>query len=204
MIGIIDYGLGNTKAFCNMLDDVEIPNKLVADEQSFDNVQKIILPGVGSFDWALERLKAKGLFQTLNEMVLDRGMPVLGVCVGMQIIAVSSTEGKNEGFKWIEGRFVEWETSSNAVSLRSPHMGWNTVTLTSDHMLFAGMTDPEFYFLHSYYFVPDNEENVIARSDYGHSFPVAIFKDNIFGVQFHPEKSHDCGRKLLSNFWKYA
>ena len=201
MIGIIDYGIGNIKAFSNIYKQLNIPHKLVNTEKHFKDVEKIILPGVGAFDHAMTRLNESGLLTTLNNLVLNKKMPVLGICVGMQMMAKSSEEGVLRGLGWIDATVNKF----NKVELGSenplPHMGWNSVEHVNNNPLFKDIdTNSRFYFLHSYYFNSLIKENSIAIVKYGNKFTCCANRDNIFGVQFHPEKSHHDGVQLLKNF----
>jgi glutamine amidotransferase len=164
------------------------------------DAEKIILPGVGAFDHAMELLDQSGMRDTLDDLVLNKQVPVLGICVGMQILARSSDEGKLTGLNWIEGRVRRLEPA-DASRLPLPHMGWNDVQLVSRNPLFDQLeSQAQFYFLHSYHFECDRNEDVLAVSAYGRDFSCAINSRNIFGVQFHPEKSHHFGARLLKNF----
>lgn len=201
MIHIVDYGLGNIQAFMNMYKrlGVEIVRAKVADDLS--HATKIILPGVGSFDHAMESLEASGMRQTLDRLVMDDHVPVLGICVGMQILADSSEEGARKGLGWVKGHVRSFASNTGFTSFPMPHMGWNDVAPVVDAPLFRGLEkNSRFYFLHSYYFECDDAESVSACSDYGFQFNCAVQNDNVFGVQFHPEKSHHWGAMLLNNF----
>lgn len=203
MIAIIDYGLGNVKAFADVYKKLNIPAIIAAQTDDLKNISKIILPGVGAFDQAMQLLEKSGLRQHLDEMVLDRRIPVLGVCVGMQILAASSEEGILPGLGWINGKVKKFDLSASSRSMRVPHMGWNTIRPLKENGLFQGLdSEARFYFLHSYYFQPDGNEDVIAATDYHGEFACAVNAGNVFGVQFHPEKSHHWGIRLLENFAK--
>jgi len=196
MIAIIDYGLGNIKAFANIYKNLNIPFKIITKADELVGSTKIILPGVGAFDYALEQLQKSGLRETIEELVLKQKVPVMGICVGMQILARSSEEGKAIGLGWIKGVVKKFN-----LSLPLPHMGWNNVKPTKPSHLFQNIkTGAHFYFLHSYYFKCQNKEDVIAVADYGGQFACAINSGNIYGIQFHPEKSHQNGIQLLKNF----
>ncbi len=194
MINIVNYGLGNVHAFKNIFDKYGIKSRIINNSSEILNSDKIILPGVGSFDWAMSRLESTGLVNTLNELVLIKKVPILGVCVGMQIMGKSSTEGSKPGLGWIDG-VVDLMNNN----LRLPHMGWNTIE-TTNSMLFSKIEDPNFYFLHSYCYKNLNAEFISAKTYYTESFCCAFEIDNIYGVQFHPEKSHKSGIQLLLNF----
>ncbi len=201
MIAIIDYGLGNVKAFANVYSRLNIPAMIVKQPEDLKTVDKLILPGVGSFDHAMHLLDESGLRQVLDELVLQRCVPVLGICVGMQILARSSEEGVLPGLGWIDGKVKRMKPSMLMHRTHLPHMGWNDVKPTKRSKLFEGLEqDARFYFLHSYYFHVQNNNDAIAVTDYGGLFTCAINVENIFGVQFHPEKSHQYGTQLLKNF----
>lgn len=203
MIGIIDYGLGNVRAFANVCKTLNLPVVIVRQPRELENVSKIILPGVGAFDYAMQKLDQSGMRHFLDEKVLEHHVPVLGVCVGMQILAHSSEEGTMPGLGWIEGVVKRFNFSSSKTPLIIPHMGWNNVKPIRSGGLFEGLEhDARFYFLHSYYFQCQKNEDIIAVADYGGEFTCAVNSGNIFGIQFHPEKSHHCGIQLLDNFAK--
>lgn len=200
MIGIIDYGLGNIRAFENIYRRLGIVAAPVRTEKELRRADRLILPGVGAFDWAMSCLDAAGMRDALNSRVLDEGTPVLGVCVGMQIMGDGSDEGKASGLGWIPGRVERFEDRWFNQRTHLPHMGWNDIAPAAGEPLFGGIETPQYYFLHSYFFHPETEEHVIARSHYGIDFPSALRRGNIWATQFHPEKSHDWGVALLKNF----
>lgn len=200
MIGIVDYGLGNVRAFENIYRRLSITAEPVRAAKELKRVDRLILPGVGAFDWAMARLAQSGMLDALNQRVLEDKVPVLGVCVGMQIMANSSEEGSAAGLGWIPGRVERFRDEWFNTPTHLPHMGWNDVELVGKPALMANLPSPKFYFLHSYFFRVGNADHIIARSHYGAVFPSAIRKGNIWATQFHPEKSHDWGIKLLSNF----
>jgi imidazole glycerol-phosphate synthase subunit HisH len=199
MITIVDYGLGNIRAFLNAFKtlNVEARTARVADE--LKDATKLILPGVGAFDHAMEQLEQSGMRETLDDLALRRNVPVLGVCVGMQMLGKSSEEGVRPGLGWIDGRVCGLHALDSG--LRLPHMGWNNVRPTPGLKLFEGLDgDSLFYFLHSFYFECGRPENVAAVASYGAEFSCAVHSENVYGVQFHPEKSHHFGTRLLQNF----
>lgn len=201
MISIVDYGLGNLKAFANIYKQLNIPAAIVSSKEQLAQSEKIILPGVGAFDHAMEQLNNSGLRGTLDDLVLEKKVPVLGVCVGMQMLGNSSDEGNIDGLRWIDGEVKLFDVSKIKHSTRLPHMGWNDVSPTRSSPILNGLEHKSiFYFLHSYYFKCNNEEDSIAESDYGIRYTCAVNHQNIYGVQFHPEKSHRYGIQLLKNF----
>ena len=203
MITLIDYGVGNLLAFQNVYKRLNIPTKIAKTCQDLKDTEKLILPGVGSFDYAMAKLNASGMSDELDELVLEKKVPVIGVCVGMQIMGNRSDEGKLEGLKWIDSEILIFDKSLIHHRTKLPHMGWNNVKPIIHHPLFIGIAQEAiFYFLHSFYFKCNNPRESIAVSYYGLPFSSAVNKGNIYGIQFHPEKSHQYGEKLLHNFAK--
>ena len=201
MIGIINYGLGNVQAFANIYKRLNLDAAIVSTAEELRQAEKLILPGVGAFDWAMTRLNDSGLRETLDEMVVGEGKPVLGICVGMQIMANRSDEGQLDGLGWIGGEVVKFDESRFTQQTHLPHMGWNDMHPQSSEGLFRSLeTGARFYFLHSYYFVPRNPDHVLAITDYNGPYASAVRSEKTFGVQFHPEKSHEWGIQLLKNF----
>lgn len=201
MIGIVDYGLGNKGAFINIYNQLDIPAKIIHTCEDFKDATHIILPGVGAFDWAMERLAASGLRDCLDRLVLEEKLPVLGVCVGMQMMCHRSDEGNALGLGWIDAEVRRLNMSHSKIQNQLPHMGWNEVRPKEFVQLFEEITlGTRFYFLHSYSVEPNNHEDIISTTDYGRVFVSAVRRENIFGVQFHPEKSHKFGVQLLKNF----
>lgn len=202
MIRIVDYGLGNILAFQNMYKRLNIQAGIAKTAADLKDATRLILPGVGAFDHAMELLDASGMRESLDELVLGRKMPVLGICVGMQILADSSDEGVRPGLGWIPGRVRDLKSLARP-ELPLPHMGWNDVTPRQAHPLFDQLQEgARFYFLHSFYFDCARSEHSAAVSSYGIDFSCAVSSGNIHGVQFHPEKSHHFGTQLLKNFAK--
>ncbi len=200
MITIIDYGLGNIRAFYTVFEQLKMKVKIASTPDALKEATKLILPGVGAFDYAMQKLNESGMRELVEEKVLVQKMPVLGVCVGMQMLANSSDEGVLPGLGWIDGRVKRFEPSTSP-QIQLPHMGWNTILPQNNSPLLKGIApDSRFYFLHSYYFENSTTAHRIAETIYGVSFCSAVQHENIFGVQFHPEKSHSNGVQLLRNF----
>jgi glutamine amidotransferase len=199
MITLVDYGLGNIQAFANIYKRIGITCSIARHAEELNRASRLILPGVGAFDWAMQRLDSSGLRPVLDDLVLNQQVPVLGICVGMQMMANRSDEGHLPGLGWIPGKVKRFDESLLPTKTGLPHMGWNNIA-PKDHPLFLTISDPRFYFLHSYYFLPDSEEHVLAETEYGECFASAVCNDHVYGVQFHPEKSHHWGIQLLQNF----
>lgn len=202
MIAVVDYGLGNVMAFVNIYQRLGIDVCAAKKPEEIRESSKIILPGVGAFDWAMDRLGYSGLRDELDKQVLIEKKPILGICVGMQIMSNRSEEGELPGLGWVNSEVIKFYHAGS--TLRLPHMGWNNAFIPSVNVLFAGMADPSFYFLHSYYIQLVDESNAIANSNYGFDFTSAFQFENVYGVQFHPEKSHSWGVQLLKNFSEFA
>jgi len=201
MITIIDYGLGNIRAFANVYERLNIPVSVARSPDELKDATKIILPGVGAFDHAMNKLNGSGMRATLDQRVLEHRVPVLGICVGMQILAHSSEEGILPGLGWMDGAVKKFDVSLLQSKTQLPHMGWNTIHPDHrDPLLFNLDDDSRFYFLHSYYFHCSDPDDTIATTEYGSEFTSAARCQNIYGVQFHPEKSHHWGIQLLKNF----
>lgn len=203
MITIIDYGLGNIRAFVNVYERLNIKTKIAHSSEEIKDASKIILPGVGAFDYAMSQLNASGMRDELEKQVVVNKIPILGICVGMQMLAKSSDEGSMPGLGWINGEVKLFETTAIPYKTRLPHMGWNNIEPVDNYRLLSGFnSQSRFYFLHSYYFVCNNEANIISTTEYGITYASAVKRDNIYGIQFHPEKSHSNGTLLLNNFAK--
>lgn len=201
MISVVDYGLGNVQAFVNIYKHLDQPVRLATSANDLETADKIILPGVGAFDRAMQMLDASGMRDALEDCATQRNMPVLGICVGMQMLARRSDEGERDGLGWLDGEVRRFEVAHFTQKTHLPHMGWNDVAPVEATGLFHNLGDAaNFYFLHSYYMLANNPENTLAVTEYGGKFCSAIGSGNIFGVQFHPEKSHQWGIQLLKNF----
>jgi glutamine amidotransferase len=201
MIAIVNYGLGNIQAFVNIYKRLNVAVSVASSPDELLAANSIILPGVGAFDWAMMRLNESGMRERLDELVLSKGRLVLGICVGMQMMAKRSDEGILEGLGWINGEVRKFDEGSFTQKTHLPHMGWNEVLPRQNGCLFRGLeSSARFYFLHSYYFAPQRESDVLAITDYYGAFASSVCTGNVFGVQFHPEKSHQWGIQLLKNF----
>jgi imidazole glycerol-phosphate synthase subunit HisH len=201
VIAIVDYGLGNILAFANVYKRLNIEVNVARTAEALRDADKVILPGVGAFDHAMQLLDQSGMRATLDELVLEKKVPVIGICVGMQILARGSEEGTRPGLGWIDGQVRNLRALQGDEPLRMPHMGWNDVAPVQPHPLFRELEqDARFYFLHSFYFDCARPQDVAATSRYGADFGCAVAAGNILGVQFHPEKSHHFGNQLLKNF----
>lgn len=200
VITVIDYGAGNIGSVLNMIKHVGGAAEVARDAHGVLGARKILLPGVGSFDNAMRRLDALGLIDPLKERAAQ-GSPFLGICLGMQLLANRSEEGKLEGLGLIPGQVRRFQFVGEDASLKIPHMGWNRASPTKDHTLIAGLgDDARFYFVHSYFFDCEDPDNTLLRSSYGGAFTSGIQRGNVMGVQFHPEKSHRYGMQLIKNF----
>lgn len=202
MIRIVDYGVGNIQAFMTMFKRLGIPAERACSPSDLADATRLVLPGVGHFDHAMQRLNASGMRPELENMVQIQGVPVIGICVGMQMLAAGSDEGSLPGLNWVPGRVRAFATNPMSASLPMPHMGWNDVIPAPGSRLFsAGFDDgAQFYFLHSYYFDAQDEADVSATAHYGLDFDAVVSRGHIHGVQCHPEKSHHWGAQLLKNF----
>lgn len=200
MISVIDYGLGNLGSIVNMLKRVGVDDAMFASTpDDIARSDKIILPGVGSFDTGMNKLNSSGLREALDIHVREKHKPILGICLGMQMLGNRSEEGSEQGLGYID--FVCYRFSPADRSLRVPHMGWDYVEINKDTPLTASpMDDPRFYFVHSYYAVCSDESDILFSCEYGNLFTAGVNRDNIYGVQFHPEKSHSYGKWLMKNF----
>lgn len=203
MIGIINYGSGNVQAIATLYKRLNIKYKIVVQPQDLKTADKLILPGVGSFDATMQQLIDSGMREELDDLVLSKKMPILGICVGLQVMGNGSDEGNLPGLAWIPGNVRKFDERTLESKPKLPHMGWNRINDKRDHTLFKEV-DHEFgfYFVHSFHFECSSESNVLATSIYGKEFTSAIYSENIMGTQFHPEKSHSNGALVLKNFAK--
>lgn len=199
MIVIIDYKTGNVGSILNMLKKIGADAEISSDPELIRNASKLILPGVGSFDAGMKSLKEMGLIPILSEKVIKGKTPILGICLGMQLFAQKSEEGVLPGLGWISGEVKKFDFDKRR--LKIPHMGWNTIDIKKSDLVFKDMAEePRFYFVHSYHFVCENKEDVLATTNYGYDFESIVKRENIIGVQFHPEKSHKFGMQMLKNY----
>ena len=201
MITIVDYGVGNVQAIANIYKRLDIPVTMAGQAAALRGATHVVLPGVGAFDWALSRLSASGMREPLDALVQGGQCAVLGICVGMQMLADRSDEGQLAGLGWIPGEVKLFDEARFKVRTHLPHMGWNDVQPHAGDPLFRGLeASARFYFLHSYYFAAEQELDVLALTDYCGSFACGVRRNRVYGVQFHPEKSHQWGIQLLKNF----
>ncbi len=198
---VVNAGIGNLGAIPNMLKRLGTAARVTADAGEIATADRIILPGVGAFDAAMQSLADLGLIEVLNRKALEERVPILGVCLGMELLGAGSEEGRLPGLGWIAGRAIRFQPGSERRSLRIPHMGWNYVRPTANGDLFAELgTSPRFYFAHSYHFVCEDEADIAGVTRYGYPFVSAVHRGNISGIQFHPEKSHRFGLQVFRNF----
>ena len=202
MIVIVDYGLGNLGSIQNMLKKVGFSNSIITrNAEEIEKADKIILPGVGAFDAGMEKINQSGLLQTLNRAVLEQKKPVLGICLGMQLLTKGSEEGVLPGLGWIDAYTHRFQFVEENAGLKVPHMGWNEISISKEHELVKDLTMPaRFYFVHSYYVKCQQQQDELLACHYGIDFTCAVQHENIMGVQFHAEKSHKFGMQLLKNF----
>ena len=200
MITIINYGMGNLGSVQNMLKRIGIKSIISSDSNEIEKAEKILLPGVGSFDAAISKIDELNLRPVLTFMAKEKKVPFLGMCLGMQLLTESSEEGVLKGLNFVPAKTIKFKFPENS-NLKIPHMGWNLVTKKTESVLTKNFTDEfRFYFVHSYHVKCDNPINSILTTNYGYEFDSAIQNENVFGAQFHPEKSHKYGMQLLSNF----
>lgn len=203
MLTIIDYNTGNLGSIKNMLKRLSIPSQITNDVATIEQAEKLILPGVGHFDYGMQQLHKSGLVPLLNQKVLQNKTPILGICLGVQLLTEGSEEGTEKGLGWIKGNTIAFDKTKLAANQKIPHMGWTDVTNYQQSKLFESMYDePRFYFVHSYHLKLANAANSLVTAKYGYEFSAGIEHENILGTQFHPEKSHKFGMKLLENFAK--
>lgn len=202
MLVIVDYGVGNLSSIKNMLKKAGHRDSVLSSDPSvIGKATKLILPGVGHFDYGMQQLNKSGLRDSLEEKVLLKKIPILGICLGAQLLTNRSDEGEEPGLGWVDAETVGFNRQEMPANLRVPHMGWADVTPRGNHPLFKELeNEARFYFVHSFHMVVNTDENCLVKADHGYTFCAGIHHDHILGVQFHPEKSHRYGMKLLQNF----
>ncbi len=203
-IAVIDYGLGNIRSVINMLENIGANAIVALREEDIINADKYILPGVGAFNAGVRNIEAYGFREVLEEQVLKKGKMILGICLGMQLMGISSEEGSLKGFSWLAKRVVRFREKESVMNgLKIPHMGWNVVNEIKTHRIFSNIKHPmRFYFVHSYHMECEGADCEYGLTNYGYNFVSVVIQDNIIGVQFHPEKSHIFGMQMIKNFWE--
>jgi len=200
MIVIVDYQMGNVRSVLKAFERLEIDAVISSKIEDINSAEKLILPGVGHFKKGMENLYKLNLAPILKEKVLGQKTPILGICLGMQLFARESEEGDCAGLGWIDAKAVKFNFGKNS-RFRAPHIGWNSMNLMRESPVLEGVAiDDLFYFVHSYYVICKHDVDVVATTEYGETFSSLIQKENIYGVQFHPEKSHKNGLRILDNF----
>jgi glutamine amidotransferase len=203
MIVIIDYNTGNLSSIKNLMKKLGFDAEITSDKSIISSASKLILPGVGHFDYGMRNLKSLGLIEVLNKRVLIDKVPILGICLGAQLLTKGSEEGSEPGLGWISGFTVAFDKSRVGNRLKVPHMGWSDVIFKPESGLFKGFSEvPRFYFVHSYHLVCDHAADELTHCNHGYDFVAGVEHENILGVQFHPEKSHRFGMRLIDNFIK--
>lgn len=199
-ISILNYGVGNISSVIRMIERIGCEAEVICSEVEIDKATKLVIPGVGSFDHGIMNIQARKLGSALNSAALDRRIPILGICLGMQLMCKSSEEGTLPGFGWIDAEVRRFKLVQGS-SLKVPHMGWNTVRIAKDNSLISDEHEEQrFYFVHSYHVICSQGQDTIAIANHGSDFTAAFCRENIFGVQFHPEKSHKFGMALMKKF----
>lgn len=201
MIVIIDYGAGNIGSIINMIKRIGYQALQSSDPEVIKNAEKLILPGVGAFDLGMSKLKESGLIDLLNDLVLNQKKPILGICLGVQLMTKGSEEGNIAGLGWFNAFTKKFDFGENPKNFKIPHMGWNTTFVKKNSCLFEDNDESlRYYHVHSYHLVAENQNDVLTSAKYGYEFVTGLQSENIYGVQYHPEKSHKYGMKLLKNF----
>jgi glutamine amidotransferase len=202
MITIINYGIGNLNSIKNMFARIGVDALITSNKNDIGKSTKIILPGIGNFDHCIKSLRGAEFFNTLEKKVLNDKTPVLGICIGFQMLFNRSEEGKESGLGWIDDEITRMKLPENS-NLKIPHIGWSDVNVINNDILFNTLIEPRFYFVHSYCLANCDNNYATSTANYGYDFAASVRKENIFGVQFHPEKSHKFGMQLLKNFAEY-
>lgn len=198
MIVIIDYGAGNILSIQNMIKKAGGLSKISSNIEEIGDAEKIIIPGVGSFDYGMDQLEKTGLIEILNKKAHIEKIPILGICLGFQLMTKNSEEGIKDGLGWFNAKTVKFKMEPN--TLKIPHMGWNELSIKKNNALLSPTELYKFYFVHSYYVAAESPNDIIATTQYSHDFTSAMGVNNLYGVQFHPEKSHRYGLELMHNF----
>ena len=204
MLVILEYGIGNINSISNMLRKIGVQSTVTNDPVLIGKADKIILPGVGHFDYCMKQIRKQDFFPILQSKVCEDRTSILGVCVGCQMLFQGSEEGTEPGLGWLKGKVVKFDNTRLTSKQKIPHMSWSDVSVKTQSPLYLGLADPRFYFVHSFHVHPDNYSIVSAECNYGYDFPASVEDNNIFGVQFHPEKSHHFGMTLYRNFVNLA
>ena len=199
-IVIVDYGMGNLRSVQKKFERINVNAEITGDLIKIKTAGRLVLPGVGHFANGVKKLKESGIWDVLNERVIADKIPIIGICLGMQLMARNSEEGDIEGFGWFDANVVRFNVSDK-IKFKIPQMGWNNIVVRKDSPFFTGV-DPEdqFYFVHSYHWICNNPDDELTATEYDYEFTSSVLKGNILGVQFHPEKSHNQGEMLLKNF----
>lgn len=201
MIVIVDYGMGNVGSIKKMIEFVGGEAIISSKKEDIMNATKLILPGVGSFDHGMKNLNQNNIIRILNEKVIKNKTPILGICLGMQLMAKESEEGTEKGLGWIKAKVIKFEINNS--KLKIPHMGWNYIQIQKENDILKNIPqNPRYYFVHSYHMKCDEEKDILTKTKYDIEFTSSIQKNNIYGMQFHPEKSHKFGMKIIENFIK--
>ncbi len=201
MIIIVDYGVGNLGSIANMFKKIGVPATISSDPKIIETADKLILPGIGAFDAGMAKLMERGFVPVLNHLVLDKKIPVLGHCLGLQVMTRSSEEGQLNGLGWFNAETLRFKFDEGHSILKVPHMGWNTIDICQPHPLLSDLEEgSRYYFVHSFYVESKEPDTVLATTDYGGPFHSVLARGNIMGAQFHPEKSHKFGMRFLKNF----
>jgi glutamine amidotransferase len=201
IISVIDYGAGNIASVINMIKHVGGEAEIISEPSALPHAEKLLLPGVGAFDHGMQCLKNGGWLDQLNKAVFERAVPILGICLGMQLMCRSSQEGQEPGLGWIEAKVLRFNLEGEIAALKVPHMGWNVVTLWHKNALISDeQNEQRFYFVHSFYVQCERERDIFLKCNYGNEFVAGFHHENIWGVQFHPEKSHKFGMEMFSRF----
>ena len=201
MIVIVDYGVGNLGSIANMFKKIGVPAVISSDSKTIEAADRFVLPGIGAFDAGMSNLKERGFIPILNRLALEKKVPVLGHCLGLQLMTRNSEEGSLPGLGWFDAETLRFKFDESRPGLKIPHMGWNTIDICQPHPLLSNLEEESrFYFVHSYYVGSNDPDSVLATTDYGGPFHSVLARENIMGAQFHPEKSHKFGMRILKNF----